>query len=46
MKIIFNRYPYLSYYVETEDNYILANDASGNQQVMLTATVHNFKKVQ
>ena len=32
--------------VETEDNYILANDASGNQQVMLTATVHNFKKVQ
>ena len=32
--------------VETEDNYILANDADGNQQVMLTATVHNFKKVQ
>lgn len=32
--------------VETEDNFILANDVDGNQQVMLTATVHNFKKYQ
>ena len=30
--------------VETEDNFILANDAAGNQQIMLTATVHNFRK--
>jgi hypothetical protein len=32
--------------VETEDNFILANDAEGTQQIMLTATVHNNRKME